>query len=271
MAREVARRSPASGRLGAAALAVVLGIALLSPLAGYPVGADVDMAARSQGPSAAHWFGTDHLGRDVFWRTLLASRAFAGPGLLAAFVTAAVGVPLGAFAGWTGGSAATGVRACLGAVAAIPPVVLVVLGCARFGAGGFALPVLAGIAGVPSLAEAVRARIERLRVDEFVLASRAHGLSDARILAVHLVGVACGRTIARKLVEGFAGFVVLECTLSYLGVFGVPEPVPSWGNMLAFEWGRGLGASFLAPALALWCTVCATVLAARVFAEVDDG
>jgi ABC-type dipeptide/oligopeptide/nickel transport system permease subunit len=165
----------------------------------------------------------------------------------------------------------------LGAVSAVPAVVLVVLGCARYGAGPIQLGALAGLAAVPSLAEAVRERIERLRLEDFVLASVAHGLSELRILAVHLVAFACGRTIARKLLEVFGGVVMLESTLSYLGSqtggagFGVPEPMPSWGNMMAFEWGRGLGASFLAPALALWATVWACVLASRAFAEVDDG
>jgi peptide/nickel transport system permease protein len=270
-ATQVARRAPATGLVGAAVLLGVVLVAILAPLGGYPVGADVDPTARSLGPSLAHWLGTDHLGRDVFWRLLLASRAFVGPGLLACAVAAVVGVPLGAVAGWSGGWVAMAIRIPLGSVAAIPRVILVLLGCAIYGNGPLQLAFIAGLSIAPSLAEAVHERIERLRLEEFVLASRAHGLSDLHVLAVHLVGLACGRTIARHLFEAFGAFVVLECTLSYLGGFGVQEPLPSWGNMLAFEWGRDVGASVLAPGLALWLTVCACTLTSRLFAEVDDA
>ncbi|MEZ4238139.1 MAG: hypothetical protein R3F59_18725 [Myxococcota bacterium] len=132
--RDGVRRAPLVGWLGTAVLLAVLLAALLSPLAGYPVGADVT-TARSEAPSAAHWLGTDHLGRDVFWRLLLASRAFVGPGSLACAVAAGLGVPIGALAGWWTGPASQALRGALGAVAAIPALVLVVLGCARFGTG----------------------------------------------------------------------------------------------------------------------------------------
>ncbi|MEQ1503155.1 MAG: ABC transporter permease subunit [Myxococcota bacterium] len=265
------RRAPMAGIVGAIGLTAVFALALLAPLGGYPIGADVDPSVASQGPSAAHWLGTDHLGRDVAWRTALASRAFVGPGLVACAVAVGAGVPLGAAAGWSNGPLGLGIRAGIGVVDAIPRVVLVVLGCAIHGSTAGSLAVIAGLATAPALASAVLERIERLRIEEFVLASRAHGLSDARILAVHLVGIGCGRTIGRRSCEAFGAFVVLECTLSYLGGFGVQEPTPSWGNMLAFEWGRGLGPSVWAPALALWATVTACALTSRLFAEVDDG
>ena len=92
--RSSARRAAPSSLVGAAGLALLVLVALLSPLAGYPIGADVDAAARSQGPTLAHWLGTDHLGRDVFWRVALASRTSVGPGLLSCAIAAALGVRL---------------------------------------------------------------------------------------------------------------------------------------------------------------------------------
>ncbi|MBX2796147.1 MAG: ABC transporter permease subunit [Myxococcales bacterium] len=265
------RRPPAEGVIGAGVLTAVLLVALLSPLSGYPVGADVDPASRGLGPSAAHWLGTDHLGRDVFWRLMLASRAFAGPGLLACGVAAIVGVPLGALAGWSGGAVAHAVRFVVGAVASVPRLVLVLLVCTVYGSGPTQLALSAGVAAAPALALAVWARIEQLRSTEFVLASLAHGVPAPKLLLVHLVGAACGRSIARQLLATFGSFVVLECTLSYLGGLGVREPMPSWGNMLVFEWGRGIGLSVVAPAIAIWITVAATVAAGRLFAEPVDG
>lgn len=261
------RRPRPEGVAGALFLALVLLIALIAPWSGYPVGADVDPSIRSSPPSLEHLLGTDHLGRDVFWRLLLASRAFAGPGLLACAVAGSVGVPLGALAGWNGGSPAALVRFLLGSVAAVPRLVLVLLVCTVYGSGPLQLALAAGVAGVPPLAEAVSSRIEQLKSAEFVLASRAHGVPLPRLLVAHLVGAACGRSIARQLLATFGSFVVLECTLSYLGGLGVREPTPSWGNMLVFDWGRGSGISFAAPALAIWATVIATAAAGRLFSE----
>lgn len=269
--RGIVRRADRSSIAGSAFLVGVVLVALLAPLSGYPVGADVDPTVRSLGPSVRHWLGTDHLGRDVFWRLALASRTFVGPGLLSCGIAALVGVPLGAIAGWRGGPLSLAIRTGLASVAAIPRLVLVLLGCAIYGDGPIALAAITGLGAAPTLAEAVLERIERLRIEEFVLASQAHGLSDLRILALHLVALASGPGIVRRLFETFGAFVVIECTLSYLGGFGVQEPMPSWGNMLAFEWGRGFASSVVAPALAIWTTVGACVLTSRMFAEVDDG
>jgi peptide/nickel transport system permease protein len=269
--RDIARRAAPSSVAGAVFLALLALTALLAPLGGYAVGADVDPLVRSQGPSAAHWLGTDHLGRDVFWRLLLASRTFVGPGLLSCAIAALVGVPLGAAAGWSGGPVSLAIRTALGSVAAIPRLVLVLLGCAIYGDGPVQLAAITGLAAAPSLAEAVVERVERLRIEDFVMASQAHGLSDLRILGLHLVAIASGRAIVRRMVETFGAFVVVECTLSYLGGFGVQEPVPSWGNMLAFEWGRGFTSAVIAPGVAIWATLGACVLASRLFAEASDG
>jgi peptide/nickel transport system permease protein len=147
--------------------------------------------------------------------------------------------------------------------------VLVLLCGTIFGRDPAVLAISAGVSATPGLARAIAERIERLRLEEFVLASRAHGLSPMRILLLHLVAIASGRAIARHLVGVFGAFMVLECTLSYLGHFGVQEPTPSWGNMLAFDWERA-GIPELAPGLAIWATLGACALAARLFAEVDD-
>jgi ABC-type dipeptide/oligopeptide/nickel transport system permease subunit len=267
-------RSPGARRsevvVGWAVLGAVAFAAVLGPLTGYPIGADADPSAASLGPSAAHWLGTDHLGRDVAWRLALACEAFAGPGSLAAITTAVVAVPLGAIAGWNGGIAAALVRWAMGVVASIPPLVLVLVACAIYGSSPLVLALTAGMAGAPALAETVAARIEAERRVESVLASRAHGLSDGRILALHLIVGSAGLAIARALLLGFGAFLALETTLSYLGGFGVREPLPSWGNMLAFEWGRAWLPA-VAPGIAIWLTLGAVHAAADGFAEPSSG
>ncbi|MEN0061554.1 MAG: hypothetical protein AAGA48_05350 [Myxococcota bacterium] len=264
------RLSPSAG-LGFGLLALIVLAALLSPLSGYPVGADVDATARDLSPSAAHWMGTDHLGRDVFWRWVLASRAFVGPGFAAVGLALSIGVSLGAWAGFVGGVVSNAIRFVLGSVASLPTLVFVLLFCTIYGAGTWQLATSAGIAAAPAIAQTVHDRVDALKRSEFVLAAQAHGVPLGRLLLAHLVGAGAGPAIVRQGLATFGQFVVLECTLSYLGGFGVPEPQPSWGNMLVFDWGRTLGLSVTAPALAIWATVAATVAAGTAFAEEEDG
>ncbi|NCG21513.1 MAG: hypothetical protein GWP91_21075, partial [Rhodobacterales bacterium] len=105
----------------------------------------------------------------------------------------------------------------------------------------------------PALSEAVHSRIESLRSAEYLMAGRAHGVAPWRLLWIHGVLAGCGRLIARQLVLCFTFFIAVETTLAYIGGFGAQEPTPSWGNMLAFEWGWSWTA--LAPAAALWITI----------------
>ncbi len=259
-----------SAAVGVAVLAVVALCAVMAPLSGYPIGADVVPLDRNLPASTAHWLGTDHLGRDVFWRLVFASRAFVFPGLLACATAGVLAVPLGAWAGYRGGWLSGVIRYGFTVVASLPRFVLVLLVCTIYGDSPWHLALAAGVAYAPTLAEAIVARIERLRGNDYVLASRAHGVPEWRLLWLHLVVAACGRSIGRHLVLLFGYFVVLECTLSYLGGFGVQEPQPSWGNMLVFEWGRGMSPALVAPAVAIWGTVVASVLSSEVFAEVGD-
>ncbi len=241
------------------ALFVAWAIALVAP---YDVVADVDPTRASLGASAAHWLGTDHLGRDVGWRLLLGSRAFVAPGLVTAAIAGGVGTLAGALGGWFGGPVASGVRYVFTVFASVPRFVFVLLAGAIFGADATVLAVATGIACAPAVGEAVTARLDALRRAEFVLALRAHGIPEARILLFHLLWVNARGLVARQVLQAFGFFLVLETTLSYLGGFGVQEPTPSWGNMLAFEFGipDGNVLAWLAPAVAIWAGILGTAL-----------
>jgi peptide/nickel transport system permease protein len=256
-------------RLGMLWLLALVAVAALSPLAGYPVGADVQLSIAGQGPSAAHPLGTDHLGRDTLARLLLATRSFVGPGLIAATVAAVVAVPTGAVAGFVGGGVALAVRFAADVLASVPRFVLVLLLLTVWGDDPTVLGVALGLAYVPELAEALRTHVESLRHDDFVDAGRAHGVPDGALLWQHLVLGASMPTIGRHLARLFGFTVVVESTLAYLGGFGVQEPTPSWGNLLVFEWGRGLGVPQLAPAVALWLTIAASAVLASGLGDSD--
>ena len=261
------KRMGLSGALAGLLLLGVMLVGLLAPLSGYDAIADVDPTRADLGPSAQHWLGTDHLGRDTASRLLLACRSFTGPGLLACLLAAIIGVPAGAIAGYTGGWTAGVVRFGFTVVGSIPRFVLFLLALSIYGSSMWVLAIVAGIAFVPSLGEAVYGRIEELRRADYVVANQAYGVPPWRILWVHLVWAVCRRPIAQKLITLFGYFLVLETTLSYLRV-GVSEPTPSWGNMLMFDWGRSINVwNVAAPALALWMTVGATARLAEATAR----
>lgn len=244
----------------------------LSLAVDFDVVADVDPGRAGLRPQLGLWLGTDHMGRDVFWRLITASEAFVGPGLVACGVALVLGIPTGAVAGYLGGTWGRLVRYLFDVVSSVPRFVLVLLVCSIYGSEPLVLAVAAGAAYTPGLGQAVYGRLEALRSAEFVLAARAHGLSDARILVKHLLWVNCRKLVGRHLLYLFGFFLLLETTLSYIGGFGIEEPQPSWGNMLAFEFGihDGNPAAYLAPALAIWGTILGTVLLAESLAEGAD-
>ncbi len=264
MSQRVSQRKAAWGLL--AALSALWVVSLSS---GYDVIADVDPTRISQPPGGDAWLGTDPLGRDVFWRMITATRGFMGPGLGAMAIAAIGGIPAGAAAGYLGGWPSLALRQLFGVLSAVPRFVLVLLALSIYGARPEVLAIGAGLAFTPDVCEAVRARIAELRHSEFVLAARAHGLSEARILLVHLLWHNCRGVALHPLIGVLGTTLVLETTLSYLGGFGVAEPAPSWGNMIALSMGHDNPWAWAAPAAAIWLAVLATNRLARAAAAPD--
>jgi len=228
----------------------------ISLVSGYDIVSDVDPARASLLPGGGHLLGTDHLGRDVAWRLLTASEAFVGPAIAASALATAISVPAGALAGWAGGATARVLRYGSAVIAAVPRFVLVLLICAAYGDHPLILAAAAGLAYAPTMSEAIYHRTRALARAEFIVAGRSHGLSDARLLLYHLLWVNGRPVVWRHLAHLFAYVLLLETTLSYLGGFGVEEPQPSWGNMLAFSFADTANPwAWLAPALCLWGTL----------------
>lgn len=268
-ARRIARDASPLVRLAAFVLALVAALALFSPMMAAVPGLDVVPEQASSGPSFEHWLGTDHLGRDQVSRLLLATRSFVFPGALAAGVASILGVLLGATSGWFGGPTAVAIRWATGSLASLPRFVWVLLVCAAWGDSASQLGAAVGLAYAPALAEAVHARIESLRTTEYLDAARAHGVPSWRLLWVHAVLAGSSRLIARHAMLCFGYFLIVETTLAYIGGFGVKEPWPSLGNMLAFEWGWS-GAAF-APAVAIWLGVACVIAVADALREDRHG
>lgn len=260
------RRARAAGALSRAAALwlglVALAAALGGTLADHALALDAAAAAAPPGP--AHPLGTDHLGRDVLARLVVGARAFVLPGLGALVTAYGLGVPAGLAAGWRGGATALALEQLTASVASLPRFVLVLLAMSVFGDTLAVLAVTSGVCYAPTLADELRARIEGLRADETLLASVAHGVPPLRLLGGHVLLGACADLLVAHAARLLAFVVVLETSLSYLGGFGVRQPAPSWGNMLAFDWGWAVHpVAGLAPVVALWATLAALATLAR--------
>lgn len=258
---------------GAAPWVVLLIAWGLGRLSGYDPVADVDVRQLSLGPSAHHPLGTDALGRDVGMRLLLGVSAFLEPALVAGALALALALPSGALSGMSRGLLPLLASQLWTALASIPRLVLVLLASAAYGSDPLVMGAAAGLASAPALSQAIATRIAQLRARDYILATRAHGVSRSRTLLYHLLWLGCRGLIGRQLLEILAFVLVLETSLSYLGGFGVAEPRPSWGNMIAFAASRGGDNpwALLAPGLATWGLLISLIAASSAWKERGDG
>ncbi len=262
------RAQKPGARLGLLVLGLVFLGAVLT-LVGNPLTPLLtDPSSAHQPPSRDHWFGTDHLGRDIGWRLMWATRTFVGPGLLAAGTSVGLGAMLGLASG-ADTRFAPMTRLVTSTVASIPPPVWVLLLASIHGSDWWVIASAFGIANAPAVAMAVHRRVQGLVRTDFVDGLVLAGLNPYRVLFVHLLLYASARLLIREGVLAFGGFLAVDAGLAYLGGSGVREPNPSWGNMLAFEWGRGGHPLVsIAPILCLVLTLAALHRTAALFADV---
>jgi ABC-type dipeptide/oligopeptide/nickel transport system permease subunit len=183
------------------------------------------------GPSPAHWFGTDNLGRDTFTRLAVAT----GSTLLISFVSAVVamiiGTALGVIAGYGGRIADTIVMRGVDLALAIPAILLALVVRVVSGPGVFPLIVAISVISAPLFARVVRGPVRLLRERDFVAAAEVAGVGRANIALRHLVPNSV-TPIAIQLANTASLAVLLEASLSYLGQ-GVQAPQPSAGRMIS--------------------------------------
>ncbi len=252
--------------IGIAIAVLFIIIAIFAPLiATHDVTAQ-NLAMRYAAPSAAHWFGTDALGRDVFSRVIFGARISLQVGIIVVTVSAFIGIIIGAISGFYGGFVDKFLSGYVFNVFLAFPGLLLAIALAAFvdeqkmleffvganAAGviinGFGLGlskiILAlCIIGWVGYARLMRGQVLKVREYDFVQAARALGASNFRILFTHILPNAIQPLIVQASL-GMAGAVLSEASLSFLGL-GIPPPAPSWGTML--EESRGLDTLFNAP------------------------
>ena len=194
---------------------------------------DLDLSRAFRGMSWAHPLGTDQLGRDIFLRILNSVRAFYFPGICACLLAVSGGVIGGALAGFHGGVFSVFYRYLVSILNAIPRFILILLVSAILGSNIFLIAAITGLTYLPQIAETVYRKVLFFRSMEFIEAAKAHGLPPMRILFYHIIYLNCLPPIIKHALYLFGYVILIETSLSYLGGFGVQEPQPSWGNMLA--------------------------------------
>jgi peptide/nickel transport system permease protein len=251
-------RRSAPGRWGFALTMLLVIVALAAPLLAPYDPVAQNLPARLVPPTAAHWMGTDELGRDILSRIIFGTRVSMLVSISVVFGAGIIGLAIGAVAGYFGGWIDRFVNIILiNAFLSFPGILLAIAFAAFLGPGLDKVILALVVTGWAGYARLARAQILQAKEMEYVLAARSLGASHARILIRHLVPNILQPILVQATIA-MAGAILAESTLSFLGV-GVLAPMPSWGAMLNDARGHLFDAPHLVlfPALAVMTAVLA--------------
>ena len=217
------------GMAGAGIVLVMFLLAAAAPLTGYDPGA-INISQRLQPPGWQHLLGTDDLGRDVLVRILYGARISLLVGFVAVGIATLIGLVLGAVAGYYGRWTDLLLMRFVDIMLCFPTFFLILAVIAFLDPSIWNIMIIIGLTGWMGVARLVRAEFLSLRERDFVVAARAIGASDRRIIFCHILPNAMSPVLVSATL-GVAGAILTESALSFLGI-GVQPPTPSWGNML---------------------------------------
>lgn len=232
-AKEIWRRMKRN-RLAMVGLVMIIVLLLMAIFA--DVLADEDLALsrspdRLQGPSAAHWFGTDNLGRDVFARIVHGSRISLTLGIATTALSLIIGGLIGAISGYFGGIVDNIIMRVADMFMAIPGILLTLAMVAALGTSMVNLIIATTISGVPGFVRIIRSYILTVIGQEYIEAAKACGMGDFMIILRHILPNVIGPIVVEATMT-VAGMIISISGLSYLGM-GVQPPTPEWGAMLS--------------------------------------
>jgi len=214
---------------GALIVLIMFCSAVLAPVAGRDPGA-IDIALRLQSPSFDYPLGTDDLGRDVLARILYGARISLLVGFVAVGIATFIGILLGAMAGFYGRWVDSLIMRFVDIMLCFPSFFLILAVIAFLEPSIWNIMIIIGLTSWMGVARLVRAEFLSLRERDFVVAARAIGARDTRIIFRHILPNAISPVLVSATL-GIAGAILTESALSFLGI-GVQPPTPSWGNML---------------------------------------
>ncbi len=222
-------------RMAMLGLAILLVMILLAVMADFIADYDtavigMNMRERLQTPSAAHWFGTDGYGRDVFARIVHGSRLSLSLSIFAMAAAVAIGSIIGAVSGYYGGRVDNVLMRAMDILLAIPPMLMSISIVAALGHSMVNLMIALSLAYIPVFARVIRSSILSGKGQEFIEAAKACGTSDARIIARHIIPNAIGPIIVQATLA-MGSTILIISSLSFMGM-GIQPPQPEWGTML---------------------------------------
>ena len=226
--RRLLRRPSAT--FGLAVIAFFIALAILAPLIAPYDPLQTSWSAVRKAPSAAHWFGTDEIGRDVASRVIFGARASLLAGVVSVLISLSIGVPVGLLAGYAGGKVDTLISRLTDAVLACPFLILAIALAAFLGPSLTNAMIAIGISATPVFIRLTRGQALAIKAEDFVLAARAIGNPAWRIALRHVLPNAFPALIVQATLA-IAAAVIAEASLSFLGL-GQQPPAPSWGSML---------------------------------------
>ena len=214
-------------------LAVVLGFAVLALFAPWIAPQDplaTSWSAIRKAPSAAHWLGTDEIGRDVLSRVIWGSQASLLAGLSSVSISLLLGVPIGLAAGFLGGFVDSLISRITDAFLACPFLILAIALAAFLGPSLTNAMIAIGVSATPIFVRLTRAQVINVKVEDYIEAARAVGNPPWRIALRHILPNILAPLIVQATLA-IAAAVIAEASLSFLGL-GQQPPAPSWGSML---------------------------------------
>ena len=219
--------------LGAVIFLVELILVLMAPVIAPYDYQQMDVLAIAQEPSAAHWFGTDDLGRDILSRVLYGGRYSITMGLFSVVLAVIVGVFIGSIAGFFGCQVDNLIMRFLDIIQSLPGLLLSIVLSAVLGAGYFNTILALSVNGIPGMARMLRAQIMKVRDSEYIEASNSINCSKAWIIINHLLPNSMSPLIVQATMS-VGNMMIMAASLSFIGL-GVQPPRPEWGAMLSYS------------------------------------
>lgn len=218
---------------------------------------ETNLRLRGASPSAEHLFGNDDIGRDILSRIMYGARVALMVGIISTTIAVSIGVLVGSMAGYFGGWVDAVLSRLIDTLMAFPILALLLTLSALLGPSLRNVIIIVGVTFWASYARVIRAEVLSLRERDYVLAARASGASDRRIILRHIVPNAIGPVIILASLA-IGGVIIFESALSFLGM-GISRPTPSWGTMLSDgrDHIRNYPHIAIAPGLAISITVLA--------------
>ena len=211
-------------------LLLVVFVAILAPLVAQLSPIAQDYTAIRKGPSLAHWFGTDELGRDIFSRIAYGARASMLAGVISVSIALVIGVPLGVAAGYLGGWVDLVISRIVDAMLAIPFLILAIALAAFLGPSLSNAMIAIGVTAAPLFIRLTRGQVIAVKSEDYVEAARSIGNRHFRVAFRHILPNVLPALIVQATLT-LAAAITSEASLSFLGL-GQQPPSPSWGSML---------------------------------------